>query len=212
MVAASSSTPTPPPPPPPLQLTGRHLGRPYQAATLEPVSDDFSTYYREQAPALISARLLALLAVEAPITVADATRRVAACWGGRNLTKRAQNRLLECVRPLEQAQQLLLDPDDVLWLSQQQRDQWQGFRRPPQAGRSLDSVPPVEMRAALVTITRAALSIDADSLLREASKSLTGAPNFTEQRRRVLQEQLDQLLACGQLETRDGRIFAVEAG
>jgi len=212
MVAASSSTPTPPPPPPPLQLTGRHLGRPYQAATLEPVSDDFSTYYREQAPALISARLLALLAVEAPITVADATRRVAACWGGKNLTQRAQNRLLECVRPLEQAQQLFLDPDDVLWLSQQQRDQWQGFRRPPQAGRSLDSVPPVEMRAALGTITRAALSIDADSLLREASKSLTGAPNFTEQRRRVLQGQLDQLLACGQLETRDGRIFAVEAG
>jgi hypothetical protein len=210
VIANSVSTSKPPTRASDLSLTARHLGRPYESATLEPASEDFSSFYREQAADLITARLQALIDVEAPITLADATRRVAACWGGKNLTKRAQNRLLECIRPLQQAQKLFIDSDDILWLSQAQRDQWQGFRRPPQAGRSLDSVAPVEIRGALVSITRAALSIDVDSLLREASKSLTGAPNFTEQRRRVLEEQLNQLLGSSLLEARDGRIFAIE--
>lgn len=210
VIASSVSTSKPPTRASDLSQTARHLGRPYESATLEPASEDFSSFYREQAADLITARLQALIDVEAPITLADATRRVAACWGGKNLTKRAQNRLLECIRPLQQAQKLFIDSDDILWLSQVQRDQWQGFRRPPQAGRSLDSVAPVEIRGALVSITRAALSIDADSLLREASKSLTGAPNFTEQRRRVLEEQLNQLLGSSLLEERDGRIFAIE--
>ena len=208
--ASSTSTPKHPTPAPSLPPTARHLGRLYQSATLDAASEDFSSFYTDQAADLITTRLLFLLDVETPITLADATRRVAACWGGKNLTKRAQNRLLECIRPLQQSQQLFLDSDDILWLSQVQRDQWQGFRRPPQAGRSLDSVAPVEIRGALISITRAALSIDADSLLREASKILTGAPNFTEQRRRVLEEQLNQLLECRLLEARDGRIFDIE--
>lgn len=200
----------PPPPPPPPLITPRHLGKPYQSATLQPISDDFSLYYKDQSTPLLCERLLVLLSIEAPITVADATRRVAACWGGRNLTKRAQNRLLDCVKTLQQRQQLFLDADEVLWQAEQQRIQWEGFRRPPQAGRSLDSVPPVEIRAALVTMTRSALSIDSDSLLREVCRNLTGAPNFTEQRRHRLQEQLDCLLNSGLLQIRDGRIFPTE--
>jgi hypothetical protein len=63
-----------------------------------------------------------------------------------------------------------------------------------------------ERRAALLVITREALTMDGEALLREACLQLTGGSRFTQQQRSAIASALDQLLQQGLLTERDGRI------
>ena len=208
-ITARSPSPLPPPPPPPLppRPTPIQLGKPYAAASLEPVASDFRTFHSTQATAQIVNRLLALLAVEAPILLRDATVRVTQCWNSRAFSQKAHERLLAIARELQRQDRLFLDGEDTLWISRTQCDRWEGFRLPPEAGRPIDTVPMAERRAALLLIAREALSIDPDALLREACLQLTGGSRFTQQQRQAIAGALGQLLERGMLVERDGRIF-----
>lgn len=68
-----------------------------------------------------------------------------------------------------------------------------------------------ERRAALFVITREALSMDGDTLLREACLQLTGGSRFTQQQRSAIESALDQLLQQRLLVERDGRIHVPAA-
>jgi len=111
-------------------------------------------------------QLLALVAVEAPILLRQATLRVTQCWNSRAFSQKAHERILAIARDLHRQDRLFLDQDDTLWMSHSQSEGWQTFRRPPADGRPIDAIPMAERHAALLLITREALSMDPDTLLR----------------------------------------------
>jgi hypothetical protein len=69
------------------------------------------------------------------------------------------------------------------------------------------AAPPAERRAALASIARQALSIDAEALLREAFIRLIGGSCFTQPQRLAMQQALEQLLITAMIHLRDGRMF-----
>ena len=187
------------------------LAKPYRQASLERVSNEFRDFYGDQATALIVNRLLALVGVEAPILLREATLRVTQCWNSRAFSQKAHDRHLAIVKDLHRQQRLFLDDEDTLWSSRLQSEEWNAFRLPLPTGRAIDTVPMAERRAALLVITREALSMDGDALLREACLQLTGGTRFTQQQRSAIALALDQLLQQGLLGERDGRIYAPAA-
>jgi very-short-patch-repair endonuclease len=208
-----------PPPPPPLPSlpqppqqesvpASTPLGRPYAAARLEPVASDFRTFHHTQAHGQIANRLLALLAVEAPILQREATVRVTQCWNSKAFSQKAHERLESIARGLQQQNRLHLDGEETLWISRTQCEQWEGFRQPPETGRLIDTVPMAERRGALLLIARESLSIDSEALLREAFLQLTGGSRFTQQQRQAITGALEQLLEQGRLVERDGRLYS----
>lgn len=205
-------SPATPPPPPPSALAPipMELGKPYELADLAPSDGDLRAFHTHQASPVIVNRLLALVAVEAPILLRQATLRVTQCWNSRAFSQKAHERIFAIARDLHRQNRLFLDQDETLWMSHSQSEGWQTFRRPPADGRSIDTIPMAERRAALLLITREALSMDPDTLLREAFLQLTGGTRFTQQQRREITGALDQLLKQGVLVDISGRIFASE--
>jgi very-short-patch-repair endonuclease len=184
------------------------LGQPYRVARLEPVSTDFQSFYLPQSIPKIADRLLTLLADEAPILTREATVRVTQCWNGKAISTKAQDSLMVIARSLHHQNRLFLDGEDTLWKSGAQCNDWQGFRLPPDSGRSIDTVPMAERRGALLLITQQALSIQAEALLREACLQLTGGSRFTQPQRQGILPAFEQLLRQGHLQQREERIFA----
>jgi hypothetical protein len=205
--AATAPPPAPSPAPAPVPI---QLGRAYARASLQPAGSDFRMFYSNQATPQIVSRLLALLAVEAPILQREATLRVTQCWNGKAFSPKAHERLMAIASDLQQLQRLFLDSEDTLWVSRKQYEQWEGFRVPPDSGRVIDTVPMAERRGALLLIAREALSIDREALLREACLQLTGGSRFTQQQRQGISPALDQLINRNDLVERDGRIFTVK--
>lgn len=220
VVAAKASlarpiTPLPPAPPPtpptaaepnPSAEAAARLATPYRQASLERVSNEFREFHGNQATALIVNQLLALVGVEAPILLREATLRVTQCWNSRAFSQKAHDRLLVVAQDLHRQQRLFLDHEDTLWSSRKQSEEWNEFRLPLPTGRAIDTVPMAERRAALLVITREALTMDGEALLREACLQLTGGSRFTQQQRSAIASALDQLLQQGLLTERDGRI------
>jgi very-short-patch-repair endonuclease len=207
---ATAATAPPPAPSPAPAPTPIQLGRAYARASLQPAGSDFRTFYSNQATQQIVSRLIALLAVEAPILQREATLRVTQCWNSKAFSPKAYERLMAIASDLQQLQRLFLDSEDTLWVSRKQYEQWEGFRVPPDSGRVIDTVPMAERRGALLLIAREALSIDREALLREACLQLTGGSRFTQQQRQGISPALDQLINRNELVERDGRIFTVK--
>jgi very-short-patch-repair endonuclease len=204
--------PAPPPPPPaPVPAPApTQLGRPYAKAILEPADNEFRTFYSPQSTPQIANRLIALLAVEAPVLQREATVRVTQCWNGKAFSQKAHERLMMIASSLHRQERLYLDGEETLWVSRAQFEGWRGFRLPPDSGRAIDSVPMAERRGALLLIAREALSIDPEALLREACLMLTGGSRFTQQQRQAITGALEQLLESRLLAERDGRLYAQE--
>jgi hypothetical protein len=144
-----------PPPSPPLPASNAapapiQLGKPFVRASLEPADSDFSLFYSNQATPKIANRLIALLAVEAPIQQREATIRVTQCWNSKAFSQKAHERLLTIASSLQQQQRLFRNDEDTLWVSRSQYEQWEGFRLPPDSSRTIDSVPMAERRGALL--------------------------------------------------------------
>ncbi|NBW48390.1 MAG: hypothetical protein EBR46_09765, partial [Betaproteobacteria bacterium] len=127
VVAAKASlarpiTPLPPAPPPtpptaaepnPSAEAAARLATPYRQASLERVSNEFREFHGNQATALIVNRLLALVGVEAPILLREATLRVTQCWNSRAFSQKAHDRLLVVAQDLHRQQRLFLDHEDT---------------------------------------------------------------------------------------------------
>jgi len=209
---AAAPPPPPPPPPPPIVSTPApiQLGKPYVRASLEQADRDFRLFYSQQATPQIANRLIGLLAVEAPILQREATVRVSQCWNSKAFSQKAHERLQAITSSLQRQQRLFLDDEDTLWVNRSQYDQWQDFRLPPESGRLIDSVPMAERRGALLQIAKEALSIDPESLLREACLQLTGGSRFTQPQRQAIAAALTQLMEQRRLVDRDGRLTVQE--
>ena len=187
------------------------LGHPYRTARLESVASEFQSFYLPQSSSKIEEKLLKLLAEEAPILIREATVRVTQCWNSKAFSTKAQDRLLSIAQALQRRGRLFLDSEDTLWNSRAQFSDWQGFRMPPDSGRSIDTVPMAERRGALLLITKQALSMPEEALLREAFLQLTGGSRFTQVQRQAISPVLEQLIRKGLLQLRDDRIFALSS-
>ncbi len=185
-----------------------HLGRPYKVAELAPVSETFQDFYLEQADGLLAQRIVELVSVEAPICFEAAARRIAQCWNCRAFTARAADRVRAVAVNLSRSSRLFLDGQQVLWIDKNQSQQWRGFRAAPSAGRSLDQIPEVEIKESMLGLTREALSMEPETLLKEIHCQLTGNLRFTQQKREILEAVLNHLLSEGRLLRLEDRLFA----
>jgi len=107
-----------PPPSPPLPTSNAapapiQLGKPFVRASLEPADSDLSLFYSNQATPKIANRLIALLAVEAPIQQREATIRVTQCWNSKAFCQKAHERLLTIASSLQQQQRLFRNDEDT---------------------------------------------------------------------------------------------------
>jgi hypothetical protein len=183
------------------------LGVPYPLAVLPAVSGNFQDFYLPQSVAQIETILQELVAIEAPILLRQATVRVTQCWNNRALHQRALQTTQTIAQNLHRRGRLHLDAEQTLWTSREQSAGWQEFRRAPAGGRSISAIPPAERRAALESIVRQVLSIDCESLLREACLCLTGGNRIARLQRQAMQQALEQLLTSGRVHLRDARLF-----
>ncbi|WP_438033671.1 DUF3320 domain-containing protein [Sorangium sp. So ce204] len=160
-VASVNTSPNLTPKPPPVT--------PYVKAELTPAPFGVDAIYNGAGAQELRARLLGILAVEAPIHLDELSRRVAACFGGTRITDRLRNHLIEHIRGIPG---MAVMRGDFVWRADQAYDTWSTFRGPASTGepRPAEIVPPEEIAAAAAWLLSRSLSTTRDDLIRETAR------------------------------------------
>ncbi|MDP2306112.1 MAG: DUF3320 domain-containing protein, partial [Pseudomonadota bacterium] len=143
---------------------------PYRYALLDVVGSPEAFELAASRPTLRE-KVLAVVAVEAPVALDEVVRRVAACWGIARLTARPRERVRVEVVALAAAGKLHVDGDFV-WASQNALVAWATVRGPAADGtlRDAEHLPPEEVAAGVAWVLEHALSIDGAALSREVAR------------------------------------------
>lgn len=116
----------------------------------------------------IAARLAQVVRAEGPLSVDEAARRVAECWGVPRITARIRRRVIDAAkrstdRPVER--------DGFLWPADLDPSTWLGFRHADGGdARSADEVPLEEIANVAAWIVGRAVVIDRSELAREVAR------------------------------------------
>jgi hypothetical protein len=139
-------------------------------AELAPSSLRLDAIYGSGAEEL-RARILGVLAVEAPLHLDDLSRRIAESFGGLRITERLRSHIMEHLRALPAA---AVVRGDFVWRADQAPDTWSTFRGLTSAGeaRAAELVPPEEVAAAAAWVLSRSLSTTREDLVRETARLL----------------------------------------
>lgn len=181
-ITASNEAPRPRPAPPPASppadppAAGAPAPEvspvvPYRSVVLAPVAEDPEAMYLVAAAATLRARILELVAVEAPISLDDTSRRVGACWGIGRLTDRVRGRVRSQAEALAAAGRLKLH-GDFLWGAATDPATSTLLRGPAEDGtvRDPESLALEEVALAAEWVLSRSLAVDEASLAREAAR------------------------------------------
>ncbi len=140
----------------------------YVIATVPAASSDPEAFFAPSASGAIQQRILAVVAVEAPVHEELVARRVVACWSIAKLTARVKRRLEEELVAL--ARRKAVDRrGEFVWGALHPSDAYTMFRGPTDE-RDADMLPPEEVANAAAYVLSRALSLPRDELARETAR------------------------------------------
>lgn len=144
---------------------------PFRGVALAAVSVDPESMYASVASTTVRARVVELVAVEAPIPVDEVCRRVAACWSIGRITDRVRKRIGGEIAELARAGTLALHGDFV-WARGMDPTTWTVIRGPATDGavRDAELIAPEEVAVAAEWVLSRSLSLDEATLARETAK------------------------------------------
>lgn len=145
------------------------LVTPYVKAELPPAPCGVDAIYNGSGAQELRARLLGILAVEAPIHIDELSRRIVTCFGGTRITDRLRNHIIAQIRSV---QGMAVLRGDFVWRADQAYETWCTFRGPASTGepRPAEFVPPEEIAAAAAWLLSRSLSTTRDDLVRETAR------------------------------------------
>ena len=143
---------------------------PYVRAELLPSALGPDAIHDDMAAREVHARVLQVLAVEAPIHHDELSRRVAVSFGAAKLTERLRARMADHLRSLRAD---VVVRDGFVWRADQARETWSVIRGASPSGeaRSADQIAPEEIAAASAWVLARCLSTTRDDLLRETARA-----------------------------------------
>lgn len=142
---------------------------PYVKATVAPSALGPEAIHESAGAPDLRARMLDVLAVEAPVHVDELARRVAAAFGAMRMTDRLRGRILDQLRTLTKTAVLR---GEFVWRPDQDPDAWTTFRGPSDKGepRAVELAAPEEIAAAAAWVLSRSLSTTRDDLVRETAR------------------------------------------
>lgn len=175
--------------------------QPYRRARLPQAPGGVRAFYHATTDDLIQA-FQEVVKIEGPIHLSLAKRRVAEKWGIRRLGKKVQAALDEAVEHAVNKRRLRRR-GDFLW---PRRAPAPLVRLPVEEedARSIEEIPPEEIREAVMVCVASALSLEEEELIRETAR-LYGL-RATQQVRDAVKGAVQTHLRAGRLERRGGRI------
>lgn len=156
--ATSSITPTPPP------------VAAYVKAALTPSALGVDALYDATGTKEVRARVLEVLATEAPVHLDELSRRVGASFGVGRITDRLRERITDILRSSATAATVR---GDFVWRADQTPESWSEVRGPSAGGetRAAEQIPPEELAAAAAWVLSRCLSTTQDDLVRQTARA-----------------------------------------
>lgn len=160
--------------------------------------------YEHGQRANIRERLVRITAAEEPITLTLAARTVLSSYGMAKLTSKAK----AYITSIAQAAPELVLVDDVLWLTDSNREDWSGVRVPEGSSavkRNVDDIPLCELENGAQLVLKQNLSMPKADLARETAKVFGIARLGTNVASR-LDEAIGRLISSGRAQLQDDSV------
>ncbi len=145
--------------------------------------------------------------IEGPVHMSEISRRIAGLWGMNRTGSRITQSVDDAIEYMVQVGKLRKEGEFVSHRTSEVKIR---FRQDVQSSnlKKPELLPPSEIAAAIVAIVQVNLGIEPDDLAREAAL-LFGFKSTSAKLKSTIQNVIDQLVAEGKIESRNGRLYAV---